>query len=418
LATAARAPNLFLMTDNGGTVSPSQSRIACVDLLRGSVVAIMAIDHTRRFFTNVPFAPETLSLTSGPLFFTRFVTHFCAPVFFLLAGTSAFLSVSAGKSVAQVSRFLWTRGLWLLLLDFLVIGYAWTFTFPFHHAGVIVALACSMIALSLLVRLSVKWIGVVGTSIIVFHSFLGRAVSTVLGSLSWLMFILFRPGEFWIRPGRSTFLVTFPVVPWFGVMAVGYAFGALLLRKDRRNTIFIFGAVLTAAFFVLRGFHLPGNGISKLSVFPDSAGPWKTGPTLTLSIISFFNTLKFPPSPQFLLMTLGPSLMALAWFDRIAPDKGLARILLVFGRVPLLFYVLHLYLIHAAAVWTALALHQPTAWLLYGGFMLRPLPSGYGHGLPFIYAAWIIFLVLLYFPCNWFMNFKQQHRNWWWLRYI
>jgi uncharacterized membrane protein len=170
---------------------------------------------------------------------------------------------------------------------------------------------------------------------------------------------------------------------------------------------------------VARAFNLPGNGVAALQpVFADSAGSWKHEPTLSLTLISFFNTRKFPPSPQFLLMTLGPSLMALAGFDRIVSPKGFARVLLVFGRVPLFFYILHVYLIHTSAVWIALALHQPTAWLLYGGFLLRPLPFGYGHGLMFIHAAWIIFLALLYFPCHWFMHFKQQHRDWWWLSYI
>jgi uncharacterized membrane protein len=282
-----------------------------------------------------------------------------------------------------------------------------------------------MIAMALIVRLPLRWIAALGIGIIVAHNLLDGVNPADLGNLSWIWFILHRPGEFWIQPGYSSFLVTFPVIPWVGVMAAGYAFGPLLLlRQDRRKLIFALGAILTLAFFVLRAFNLYGNGIVTLQpVLVDSAGPWKIQPTLTLTVVSFFNTLKFPPSLQFLLMTLGPSLMVLAWFDRITldnirPDKGLPKVLLVFGRVPLFFYVIHLYFIHAGAVWTSLALHQPTAWLLYGGFLLNPLPRGYGHGLPFIYAAWAVLLVLLYFPCNWFMNFKQQHREWWWLSYI
>lgn len=420
MVTAAPAPDLLVMTDDEGLTAPVRPpRLACVDLLRGLVMVLMALDHTRRFLTGLNFSPEILAFTSGPLFFTRFVTHSCAPVFFLLAGTAAFLSVSGGKSVAQVSRFLWTRGVWLLLLDLFVIGYAWTFTFGYSHAGVIWALAWSMIVMAAIVRLPLPWIAILGTGILLTHNLLDRVTPPALGNLSWLLFILHYPGEFWVQPGRTSLLVTFPLIPWLGVMATGYAFGAVLVRQDRRKLILALGAILTLAFFVLRGFHLYGNGIAALQpVYPDSAGPWKVQPTLTLSIVSFFNTLKFPPSLQFLLMTLGPSLMVLAWFDRIKADGGLARVLLVFGRVPLFFYVLHLYVIHTAAVWIALALHQPTAWLLYGAFLYHPVPPGYGHGLLFIYAVWAIILVLLYFPCRWFMNFKQQHRDWWWLSYI
>ena len=382
-------------------------------------MVLMALDHTRRFFTNLPFAPEDLAYTSGPLFFTRFVTHFCAPVFFFLAGTAAFLWASQGRSTAQISRFLWTRGVWLLFLDYLIIGYAWTFTFPYLHAGVIWALAWSMIAMALIVRLPMRWIAVCGIGMIATHNLLDGVNPSRLGSLSWIWFILHRPGEFWIQPGRSSFLVTFPIIPWVGVMAAGYAFGPLLLREDRRRLIFALGAILTTAFLVLRGFNLYGNGTAALQpVLADSAGPWSSQHTLVLTMVSFFNTEKFPPSLQFLLMTLGPALMALAWFDKIRPDYGLTRILLVFGRVPLFFYVLHLFLIHTAAAWTALVLHQPTAWLLYGGFLLRARPAHYGHGLPFIYCVWAMLLVLLYLPCSWFMNVKDRHRKWWWLSYI
>jgi len=387
-------------------------------------MVFMALDHTRRFLTGLSFAPENLAYTSGPLFLTRFVTHFCAPVFFLLAGTAAFLSVSRGKSVAQVSRFLWTRGLWLLFLDASLIGYAWTFTFPFLHGGVIWALAWSMIAMALIVRLPVRWIASLGIGIVVTHNLFDRVVPADLGNFSWLWFILHRPGEFWIQPGRVSLFVTFPIVPWVGVMAVGYALGALLLRQDRQKLLFALGAILTLAFLVLRAFNLYGNGTAALQpVLADSAGPWKVQPTLTLTVVSFFNTLKFPPSLQFLLMTLGPSLMALAWFDKITlhkivPGKGLAKVLLVFGRVPLFFYVVHLYVIHTAAAWISLACHQPAAWLLYGGFLLKPVPPGYGHGLLFIYTVWVMLLALLYFPCRWFMDFKQQHSDWRWLSYI
>jgi len=193
----------------------------------------------------------------------------------------------------------------------------------------------------------------------------------------------------------------------------------VLLRQDRRKLLFLAGAALTIAFFILRTFNLYGNsGRDVQAVLVDSAGPWSVQPSLVLTVVSFFNTLKFPPSLQFLLMTLGPSLMVLAWFDCMKTNDRMAGVLLVFGRVPLFYYVLHLFFIHTLAVWVALALHQPAAWLLYGGFMLNPIPPGYGHGLPFIYAMWLITVFLLYFPCKWFMNLKEQYSGSRWLSYL
>jgi len=422
LATASpalAAPTAIVRHDEPNA-PPQRSRMVSVDLLRGTVMITMALDHTRRFFTGLNFSPEDLAHTSGTLFFTRWITHFCAPVFFLLAGTGAFLAVSRGKSVADVSRFLWTRGLWLLFLDFTVVGYAWTYLFPFFHGGVIWTLGLSMILMAGIIFLPLPWIAALGAVVIFTHNLFDRVPPAAFGKLSWIWSILHRPGSIWIGPSHSEFLVVFPLIPWVGVMAVGYALGALLLRQDRRRLLFLTGVTLTLAFFVLRFFHLYGNSARDVqAVLVDSAGPWTVQPNWVLTVISFFNTVKFPPSLQFLLMTLGPSLMALAWFEGVKAKSRAAGVLLVFGRVPLFYYLLHILLIHTLAVWTALAMHQPAAWLLYGGFMVSPLiPPGYGHGLSFIYAMWLISVALLYLPCKWFMNLKRQHPRLWWLSYL
>ena len=399
-----------------GEVRPS--RLACVDLLRGVVMVLMALDHTRDFFTGLQFAPEDLAHTSGPLFFTRFVTHFCAPAFFLLAGAGGYL-LSQRKSVAQVSRFYWTRGLWLVLLDLTVIAYGWTYVFPFWFSDVLWSLGWSMVTMAFLVRLPLPSIAAFGTGMLVTHNLLDRVNPAVFGKFAGLWLILHGHGWFWLEPGRSMFFVLWPLIPCVGVMAVGYALGALLLRGNRRKLIFCIGAVLTIAFLFLRIFHLYGN--SQSSLYPraaDAAGPWRVQATLTLTMVSFFDTLKYPPSLQFLLMTLGPSLMALAWFDKVNTERGLAKILVVFGRVPLLYYVLHLYLIHTLAVWVGLISGQKVAWLLYGGFFFHSPPAGYGRSLPFIYAMWLAVVLLLYPPCRWFAEFKQQHPNWGWLHYM
>jgi uncharacterized membrane protein len=391
----------------------SSSRLACVDLLRGVVMVLMALDHTRSFFTDRQFPPEDLANASGALFFTRWVTHFCAPVFFLLAGTGPFLSLSRGKSLGQVSRSFCTRGLWLVLLALTVISYAWTYVFPFWFSDVLWSLGWSLVAMAFLIRLPVPWIAALGTAMILTHNLLDSITPAVFGRFAPFWMILHGHGWFWIKPGKLGFFVLFPLIPWVGVMAIGYALGFLLQRGNWRKSVFSLGAILTLAFVILRAFRLYGNSQPSLEPWAgDIAGPWRVQASLILTIASFLNTVKYPPSLQYLLMTLGPALMALAWFDRVDTDRGLNRILLVFGRVPLVYYVLHLFLIHTMAVWIALALHQPAAWLLYGGPLLQALPAGYGHGLPYIYLMWATVLVLLYPPCKWLLNFKQRHPEW------
>ena len=395
------------------------SRVISVDLLRGLVMVIMALDHTRDFFTNLHFAPEDLAHTYGALFFTRVITHYCAPVFFLLAGTGAFLATSRGKSVQQISWFFFTRGLWLVFLELTVIGFAWSFMLSYGLAGVIWALGWSMVAMALIVRLPVRWIAILGVTMVAVHNLLDRIGPASFGKLSWLWMLLHSPGIIWIKPPTAWFFVGYPLIPWIGVMAAGYALGALLLAPDRRKRVLTLGIGLTALFFVLRGFNLYGNGIADLPFgFPRAAGPWSLQPSLTLTVISFFNTLKYPPSLDYLLMTLGPALILLAWFDGVKAERGVARILLVYGRVPLFYYVLHLYLIHVIAVVTAWIFHQPAAQLWHGVVFLFPVPDGYGHSLPFIYSMWVAVVALLYLPCRWFMEFKRRHKDWAWLSYL
>ena len=395
------------------------ARLACVDLLRGVVMVLMALDHTRDFFTGLRFSPEDLAHTSGPLFFTRFVTHFCAPAFFLLAGTGAYLSLSQGKSVAQISKFFWTRGFWLLFLNLTVIAYGWTYVLPVWSADVLWSLGWSMVAMGFLVRLPLRWIAGLGIGILLTHNLLDSVNPSAFGRFAGLWLILHGHGAAWIEPGKSAFLVGFSLIPWVGVMAAGYALGALLRRRHWREPISRIGAALTIAFLFLRVLHLYGNG--QLCLQPwcsDAAGPWRVQPTLTLTLVSFFDTLKFPPSLQFLLMTLGPSLMALAWFDKVNTERGLAKVLVIFGRVPLFYYVLQLYVIHTLAVYVGLICGQKVGWLLYGGFMLHLPPAGYGHSLPFIYSMWLAVVLLLYPYCKLFAEFKQRHPDWWWLRYL
>ena len=378
-------------------------------------MVIMALDHTRDFFTYLTFQAEDLSHTYGALFFTRFVTHFCAPVFSFLAGTGAFLAVSRGKTISDVSRFFWTRGLWLVFLELTIAGFAWSFHIPWAFAAVIWALGWSMVAMALIVRLPNRWIAVLGITMIAGHNLLDGISPDSFGSFAGLWTVMHAQGMLWIKQPTVGIFIMYPLVPWVGVMACGYAMGSLLLRPDRKKLLFRIGLTFTVAFFVLRGINLYGNGTAG---YPFSIGPWKAQSSFALTIISFLNTQKYPPSLDYLLMTLGPALMVLAWFDGVNPEKAWARVLLVFGRVPMFYYITHIYLIHIMAIVAALAFHQSAAWLWHGAMFEQAKPADYGHGLPFIYLMWITVLVLLYFPCRWYMNFKRAHRDWIWLSYI
>jgi uncharacterized membrane protein len=416
MVTAYASPADVALDTTPSLVPARAPRLVSVDVLRGVVMVLMALDHTRDFLTSVPTAPEDLAHTNGALFFTRFITHFCAPVFAFLAGTGAFLSTRRGKSLSQVSWFFLTRGLWLVLLEMTVVGFAWGFV-PWAHAGVIWCLGWSMMAMALIVWLPLGWIATLGLGMIATHNLLDGINPAAFGRLWWLWTFLHAPGPIPITQHFSL-SVRYVLIPWIGVMAAGFAFGSLLHRADRRRWILTLGIWATMFFLVLRGFNFYGNGSAAMaSKYVHSAGAWNVQSTLSLTLVSFFNTLKYPPSLDYLLMTLGPALILLGLLDRVKATYGLSRIFVVFGRVPLFYYVLHLYLIHALAILATLAFHQP-AWheVAIADHAHRPL--GYGHGLPFIYAVWILAVAILYFPSRWFMELRSRHRDWTWLSYF
>jgi uncharacterized membrane protein len=415
MVTAVSAPVVANVSAKASILPAQAPRLVSVDVLRGLVMVIMVLDHTRDFLSYQRFAPEDMAHASGALFFTRFITHFCAPVFSFLAGAGAFLATRRGKSVQQVSRFFFTRGLWLVILELTVIDFAWGFV-PWAQAGVIWILGWSMVMMALIVRLPVRWIAALGLGMIATHNLLDRVNPASFGKFYWVWMFLHTPGR--IQIGDFLFSMRYVLIPWVGVMCVGFAFGSVLLRPDRRKWILTLGISATALFFVLRGLNLYGNGISGLPFgYPRSAGPWSFQPTLSLTLISFFNVLKYPPSLDYLLVTLGPSLIVLGLLDGAKATRGLGHVLLVFGRVPLFYYVLHLYVIHAIAILVALAFQQP----IWHGTVIADFaqrPHGYGHGLTFIYAMWILAVAILYLPCRWFMELRSRHRDWVWLSYL
>jgi uncharacterized membrane protein len=300
-------------------------------------------------------------------------------------------------------------------LEFTVVGTAWTFQIPFGFFGVIWALGASMVIMAAAVRLPVRWLGAMSVLMIVSHNLLDNVRPQQLGSRAWLWTLLHRRG-FALLPFNIPEFVLFPIVPWVGVMGAGYVFGTVytLEPERRRKVIARLGMVLTVVFVLLRLINFYGNppagqgGVSQ--------GDWRIQPTLEKTVILFLDVEKYPPSLQFLLMTLGPSLLLLAWLDKRTsnhPATGLASALLTFGRVPMFFYVLHLYLIHSMAILAAVLFHQPVAWLLHGGFFVNDIPEGYGHNLAFIYLMWITAVVILYFPCLWWAELKQRRKDSW-----
>jgi uncharacterized membrane protein len=390
------------------SAAPS-SRLSSIDIFRGLIMVWMALDHTRDFFTNLPFEPENLAHTNPVLFLTRWITHFCAPMFFFLAGTSAFL-YEQRKSRAQLQHFLWTRGLWLIVLEFTVVGTAWSFQFPWGFFGVIWALGACMLILAAVVRLPMRWITFLSLAVILGHDLLDPIRPRMLGSWAWLWTMLHARGGVLLPFGIQEF-VLFPLIPLAAVMSAGYVFGQVyaLDQARRRRFMNFLGVSMMLAFILLRVTNLYGNPPAGLGGV--SQGPWHVHPTLSKTIILFFDVEKYPPSLQFLLMTIGPSLLLLAALDRDRVSS-LWQPLLVFGRVPMFFYVLHLYVIHWLAVLVAALTGQPVHWLFHGAFF-GYTPDDYGHSLAFTYAMWLTALAILYYPCRWFASLKQRRKDWW-----
>ncbi len=393
------------------TVNTSgQRRLESVDLLRGLVMVIMALDHVREWFTNVKFSPTDLTQATPALFLTRWVTHFCAPSFVFLAGTAAYLSLSRGKSRKELSVFLLTRGLWLVVLELTLLQWVFRFNFDYNDsmsALVFWALGWSMVVLSGLVFLPLPVITGFGLSLILFHNLFDTVRPESLGAWRWLWMVLHQPGILEPRPGVH-FLVAYPLVPWIGVMAVGYAFGRLLVfePEKRRSVLRWLGAGVILAFLIVRAWNQYGD-----------ARPWSTQSTGLLTALSFLNCSKYPPSLLFLLMTLGPAILFLSWADR--PLNAAGRWLVTFGRVPFFYYVLHLFLIHVLAILFAAVKHGTVAFLFQTSLTDFPAnaPTGYGYGLPVVYLVWIALILMLAPACRWFANLKARRRDPW-LSYV
>ncbi|MDQ3242540.1 MAG: heparan-alpha-glucosaminide N-acetyltransferase domain-containing protein [Gemmatimonadota bacterium] len=371
-------------------------RVASVDLLRGAVMILMALDHTRDFFSRLRFAPEDLARSYPALFMTRWVTHFCAPIFFLLAGVGASLSLSAGRSRKQLSFFLLTRGLWLVFLELTLIHFGWWFAYqPPFILVVIWALGWSMVILSALVFLPHRAIAAIALVAIFGHNLLDGIRPESFGAVAPVWNVLHAPGM--AVPGKI--IVGYPLIPWSAVMALGFTLGDVFRWEASRRKRFLIqmGGAGVVLFVLLRSVNGYGDPV-----------PWAPQRSAAMTAVSFLNTLKYPPSLLFLLMTLGPALIALALFER-ARGRVVDAISII-GRVPLFYYVTHLYVIHALASGLALWQGGQAAFL---GLDTGSFPAWYGTGLPGVYLAWAIVVTILYFPCRWFARVKSTRRNSW-----
>lgn len=384
----------------------ARTRVASIDLLRGLVMILMAIDHVR-VYSGVPAGGPTPGV-----FFTRWVTHFCAPAFIFLAGTSAFFY---GRRHTNLSQFLLTRGLWLIVLEFTVLRLAWTFNLDFRHyemAGVIWVIGICMVLMAGLVKLPLKALAAFGLIVIAGHNLVDSRLLSWTEHLNehaasglWkLLYVGFYAGP--VQLGSLHLFVLYSIIPWIGVMAAGYAFGKILTFEParRRKLCLLIGFSAIGLFVLLRGFNLYGDPF-----------PWQHG--RMPAPLAFLNTTKYPASLCFLLMTLGPAIASIPLLE--SASGAASRFVNVFGRVPFFYYVLHIPLIHALALLVSkLRFGYVNPWLFTNHPMGNPRPpAGYTWDLWLLYLVWAIALALLYLPCRRFAELKAR-RTEWWLHYL
>jgi uncharacterized membrane protein len=404
-------------------LSPA-SRFPSIDVLRGAVMVLMTVDHVRDFFDRsaMAFSPTDLEKTTPILFLTRWITHYCLPTFMFCAGMGAFLWFERSRRTrGELSRFLLTRGVWFLALELTGMQLAYDFNVSSQNLVLLLILFIfgeCMLVLAALIWLPARWLAALSLAVILLHNLLDGVKPEQFHGAAWVWKLLHQPGVF--ECGGRLVLVTYTLLPWIGVMGAGFCFARLFALEQavRQRWMMRIGLAATAGFFLLRGINLYGD-----------PAPWSQQRSLVFTAMSFLNTTKYPASLDFLLMTLGPAILALAWLDRkldAKPDGRLARQplnaahpLVVLGRVPMFYFVLHFYLIHTLAV--------VFAYVRYGraalGFMFQPLPSiggsreaypaDFGYPLWVTYAVWALVVLLLYPLCKWFAGVKARRRDWW-----
>lgn len=398
-------PRPVLVTQKG-------TRIESIDLLRGIIMIIMVLDHVRSYFHRDAFvySPTDLSQASAPVFFTRWITHYCAPVFVFLAGVSAYL-YGAGRTRKALSVFLLTRGLWLMFAECFIVSLEWSFnpSYPFFNLQVIWAIGFSMVVMSALVYLTRRVILLIGIVLAAGHNLLDSVHVEGSGISAFIWSLLHDPHEFTV--GRLVVFVHYPVLAWIGILALGYCTGSLYVQNadagKRRGLLLVAGFAAITLFIVLRLGNVYGD-----------AAHWSQQKNMLFSFLSFLNTTKYPPSLLYTLMTLGPAMIFLSLAENPLPAWTHRTILL--GKVPMFYYLLHIFLVHLLAVIAAvLAGFHWQDMILTDRVNRVPELKGYGFPLITVYFVWMVSLLILYPCCKWFSRYKKAHgATRWWLKYL
>lgn len=387
-------------------------RIESIDLLRGIVMIVMALDHVRDYFHADAFLydPTDMSKTSVVLFFTRWVTHFCAPVFIFLAGTSAYL-IGLRKSKQELSLFLLKRGVWLIFLELTIVNFAWFFNIQFSLITLFViwALGVGMIVLAGCIHLPLKLTLALGALMIIGHNALDNFHVDGDGPLSILWSVIHQFQGFSLSDSYFLF-VGYPLIPWIAVMMLGYCFGtfyqASYSQEERRKILLYLGSSLVALFILIRLVNGYGD-----------PNPWSSQSNPVFTVLSFLNVTKYPPSLLYVLMTLGPAILFLAISEKYY--GSLSAKIKILGRVPMFYYLLHLYLIHLLAMTAALLTGYDASDMIFNTWVTNsPNLVGYGFSLWVVYVVWIGVVLILYPLCKWYDTYKATQRSKWWLSYI
>ena len=404
------------------TARTTKVRVESVDLLRGLIMVVMMLDHTRDFVHRdaLAFDPADVSRTFPLLFFTRWITHFCAPLFVFLAGTAISFQEMRGRSKAELSRFLVTRGLWLIAVELLVLRPLVFFNFHYTQLlfflQVIWVIGWSMIVLAGAIHLPLRWNLVLSLSVIALHNLLDGIRVTAFGGPGtpvpnfWesVWYVLHRQGPIFPLgfPGPIVFVV-YPLIPWPAVMLAGYAFGSLYRKteSDRRQSLILIGSAIVLGFVVIRLINVYGD-----------PSPWTMKFGAAKAALSFLALTKYPPSLLYLMMTIGPGILFLAFAERHT-SNAITRVFITYGRVPMFFYILQWVASHVLAVAATLMTGKPVAYLFSNFGFGGPPPTNVGFGLPVVYALWILGAILLYPLCVWFAGVKARRRDWW-LSYV
>ncbi len=385
----------------------SKQRLDTIDFLRGLIMIVMALDHVRDYFSGAQFDPVDLAATTVPYFFTRWITHFCAPIFSLLTGVGAYLWYSRGRSRGELSRFLLTRGLWLVFLEVTVtrcLGWSFNFDYRFTLAGVLWILGWSMIVLAGAIWLPMRVLTGVALATIAGHNLLDGTGPKAFGEFGWVWNFLHSPGIVSLGAGRTMF-TGYVLIPWFAVMMAGFSLGEVFRWEAARRKRFLVGCgtALIGLFLVVRGLNAYGDPV-----------PWAAQKSAVFTALSFLNCTKYAPSLDYLLMTLGPALLVLGLLEGV--DLSRLRAVVTFGRVPLFYYLWHIPLMHLAAVAVCYWQFGSPHWLFQANSIAEfpaARPPGWGFRLLVVYGIWATLIAALYPLCRWFAGVKRRGGNGW-----